>query len=107
MTPSRPSIAVDVEGFAIDEAARPERRAKVLVSDGLEFFARTCFPHYIKSAPSRLHAHLYADLPEMLTKPAAAGRKGRRKLKIAPRGAAKSTIVSQIFVLCCRRLAGG
>lgn len=95
----RNRIEVEVEGFATDEAARRERRAKVLAPDGLEFFARTYFPHYIKSAPSRLHSHLYADLPEMLTKPAAAGRKGHRKLKIAPRGAAKSTIVSQIFVL--------
>lgn len=95
----RKRIEAGVDGFAIDDAARRERRAKVLAADGFEFFARTYFPHYVKHVASRLHRHLYDDLPAMLTKPAAAGRKGHRKLKIAPRGAAKSTIVSQIFVL--------
>lgn len=95
----RNRLEVEVEGFATDDAARRARRSSALADDGFAFFARTYFPHYIKSAPSRLHAHIYEDLPAMLKAPAAAGRKGHRKLKIAPRGAAKSTLVSQIFVM--------
>lgn len=97
----RRQIEASVEGFDTDEGERQKRRAKVLSPDGFEFFARSYFPHYIQSAPSALHKHLYADLPAMLVTEAGAGRKGHRKLKIAPRGAAKSTIVSQIFVLWC------
>jgi len=96
----RNRIEVAVESFPTDEAARQERRRKVLDPvHGFEFFAKTYFPHYIKSGPSLLHQHLYADLPAMLTTPAGPDRKGHRKLKIAPRGAAKSTLTSQIFVM--------
>lgn len=98
----RRRIEVEVEGFPADDAARVERIAGVMDPEtGFEFFARTYFPHYIKAAPSELHKHLYADLPAMLTKPASSARKGHRKLKIAPRGAAKSTLASQIFPLWC------
>ncbi|QCI65641.1 phage terminase large subunit [Phreatobacter stygius] len=103
----RAQIEVEVDGFETDEAARRTRRAAVEDPlSGFEFFARTYFPHYIKSAPSRLHRHLYDDLPAMLTTDAGPDRRGHRKLKIAPRGAAKSTLVSQIFVMWCalRRL---
>jgi len=101
----RRQIEASVEGFRTDEAERAARRKAVAdPKTGFEYFARTYFPHYVKSAPSRLHAHLYADLPAMLTRDAAAGRKGHRKLKIAPRGAAKSTLVSQIFVMWCALL---
>lgn len=101
----RRRIEVEVEGFPADDAARAERVRKVRdPASGFEFFARTYFPHYIKAASSVLHRHLYADLPQMLVTPAAAGREGHRKLKIAPRGAAKSTLVSQIFPLWCALL---
>lgn len=96
----RRQIDANVDGFPADEKARAERRRLVGDPDqGFEFFAKTYFPHYVKGPPSRLHKHLYADLPAMLLTEAGAGRKGHRKLKIAPRGAAKSTLVSQIYVL--------
>lgn len=97
----RAQIDAKVDGFPIDEKARAERVRKALAPDGFEFFAQTYFPHYLTKPPSRLHRHLYADLPAMLTEDAGPERKGHRKLKIAPRGAAKSTIVSQIFPLWC------
>lgn len=98
----RRRIEVEVEGFPADDVARAERVRRV--NDpvgGFEFFARTYFPHYIKAPSSILHRHLYDDLPRMLTTPASSGQEGHRKLKIAPRGAAKSTLVSQLFPLWC------
>lgn len=98
----RARIDAEVDGFPVDAEARAARREKALdPQTGFRFFAETYFPHYVKRAPSRLHLHLYDDLPRMLTTDAGPDRKGHRKLKIAPRGAAKSTLVSQIFVLWC------
>lgn len=97
----RAQIDAKVDGFPIDEKARADRVRQALAPDGFEFFAQTYFPHYLTKPPSRLHKHLYADLPAMLTEDAGPERKGHRKLKIAPRGAAKSTLVSQIFPLWC------
>lgn len=97
----RRQIEANVDGFVADERQRQERRARVLSSDGFEFFATTYFPHYLTKKPSRLHKHLFADLPAMLTTDAGPGRKGHRKLKIAPRGSAKSTLSTQIFTLWC------
>lgn len=101
----RTRIDAAVDGFDTDDAARLNRRRSVIDPvSGFEFFAKTYFPHYIKSAPSLLHRHLYDDLPAMLSHDAGPDRKGHRKLKIAPRGAAKSTLVSQIFVMWCALL---
>lgn len=95
----RARIDAEVDGFPVDEAARRERIAKV--NDpvtGFRFFCQTYFPHYVKSAPSLLHEHLYADLPTLV---APGKTKGKRKLKIAPRGSAKSTLSTQLFSLWC------
>lgn len=98
----RARIDAEVDGFDTNHDARAARRIAVLDPvTGFEFFAKTYFPHYIKAQPSLLHQHLYDDLPLMLTTDAGPDRKGHRKLKIAPRGAAKSTLVSQIFTMYC------
>lgn len=98
----RTRIEVEVDGFPADDAARAARRAEVMnAASGFAFFARTYFPHYIQKPPSRLHLHLYDDLAKMLSSEAGPDRSGHRKLKIAPRGSAKSTLISQIFVLWC------
>lgn len=91
-----------LDGFVATEDARTTRRAAVAdPADGFAFFARTYFPHYTALPPSRLHRRLFGELPAMLTSEAAPGRAGHRRLYIAPRGAAKSTLVSQIFVMWC------
>ena len=101
----RNRIEVEVSGFPTDAAGRAARRAATLDPvSGFEFFARTYFPHYVKTSASRLHQHLYDDLPAMLTSPAGPDRQGHLKLKIAPRGSAKSTLISQIFVMWCALL---
>ncbi|MFG1409499.1 phage terminase large subunit [Xanthobacter sp. VTT E-85241] len=93
----RARIDADVDAFPVDEAARRARVARVSDPvDGFRFFCQTYFPHYIKSAPSLLHQHLYEDLPTLV---APGKTRGRKLLKIAPRGSAKSTIGTQLFSL--------
>ena len=97
----RAQIEAAVEGFPADEQARRARRKTALAPDGFRAFCEAYFPHYLIKAPSRLHLHLFEDLPAMLTSEPAVGRPGWRKLKIAPRGSAKSTIATQLFSLWC------
>jgi predicted phage terminase large subunit-like protein len=90
----RTLIEAEVDGFDPDPAASRERR-RVAQAD-FQFFARTYFPHYVKKANSRLHDYLYARLPEI-----ADSDKSETDAIAAPRGEAKSTITSQIFVIWC------
>ncbi|MDQ9613151.1 hypothetical protein RF034_09810, partial [Serratia marcescens] len=53
--------------------------------------------HYVRHAdPSELHVHLFSRLPQIVASP-----KGEQDAIAAPRGEAKSTLVSQLFVLWC------
>lgn len=90
----RTMIESEVDGFDPDPTASRERRARA--HGDLEFFARTYFPHYVKSANSVLHDYLYSRLPEIVESPTS-----QSDAIAAPRGEAKSTITSQIFVLWC------
>lgn len=90
----RQIIEAEVDGFDPDPAASSERRR--IASADFQFFARTYFPHYIKKANSRLHDYLYARLPEI-----ADSDTSETDDIAAPRGEAKSTLTSQIFVLWC------
>lgn len=90
----RKIIEAQVLGFDPDPAKGAARREKALAS--YEFFAKTYFPHYIKFDNSVLHDFLYAELPQLVQDP-----KGQHEAIAAPRGEAKSTLVSQIFVLWC------
>ncbi len=90
----RQLIEAAVAGFDPDPAASEKRRKEALAS--YEFFARTYFPHYIRYQNSVLHDFLYRELPAIVESPA-----GEHEAIAAPRGEAKSTLVSQIFVLWC------
>lgn len=87
-------IEAEVEGFAADAHASAMRRDSVRLD--FEYFASTYFPHYVKHAPSALHTYLFARLPALVD---AAG--GNHDVIAAPRGEAKSTLVSMIFVAWC------
>ena len=87
-------IEAECEGFASDGKAITERRA--LAMQDYEFFARTYFPHYIKHDNAVLHDYLYKRLPEIVD-----NKKGDHEAIAAPRGNAKSTLVSQIFIIWC------
>lgn len=87
-------IEAEVDGFAPDSSARQARVE--LCSNSLQDFAKLYFPHYIKYAPSDLHTYLFDRLPKLV-----AHHKGRHLALAAPRGEAKSTITSLIFVIWC------
>lgn len=91
----RQRIEAQVEGFDPDPRQIVQRRAKAQEDFG--FFAQTYFPHYIRSPHrSQLHDYLFARLPAIV-----ASAKGETDAIAAPRGEAKSTLVSQLFVLWC------
>lgn len=98
----RQTIELECEAFPADEAARKDRRGKVLdPKGGFAFFRRTYFPHYHDKADSELHAALESRLPAILADP-----RGRKECVVAARGSAKSTLCSLEFVLWAV-LAGG
>lgn len=87
-------IESEIDGFDPDPTKSRERRARAQVD--FEFFARTYFPHYVKIANSVLHDYLYQRLPEIVQ-----STTSQADVIAAPRGEAKSTIVSQLFVIWC------
>lgn len=90
----RAQIEAEVAGFPIDEE---RKKARIERARGdLEFFARTYFPHYVKSANAVLHDYLYQRLPQIVDNGI-----GDHEAIAAPRGNAKSTIVSLILILWC------
>lgn len=93
----RQKIDFSVDDFDDDPKARAARIAKVRDPEtGYKFFCDTYFPHYFTKAPSKLHKELFVSLPDMVAQPG-----GQKRLIIAPRGAAKSTHISQAFPLWC------
>jgi predicted phage terminase large subunit-like protein len=91
----RQRIEAEVTGFSPDPAERARRLARA--TDDFGLFVNTYFPHYIRSPhQSELHRYLFRRLPEIV-----ASGKGETDAIAAPRGEAKSTLVSQLFVLWC------
>ena len=93
----RRQIDASTDGWDLEPQAIAERRRLVADPvDGFAYFHRTYFPHYGRAAPSVLHTYLHERLPAIVASPA-----GQRDAIAAPRGEAKSTVVSLIFVLWC------
>ena len=94
----RQIIEAEVDGFDASPSAIAERRAKVLDPvNGYEYFVNTYFPHYVRSPEkSLLHKFLFSRLPEILR-----SSEGINEATAAPRGEAKSTLVTQLFTLWC------
>ena len=91
----RQRIEAEVTGFSPDPAAVQQRRTQA--QDDFGFFTQTYFPHYIRSpSRSKLHDYLFERLPQIVAAPG-----GQTDAIAAPRGEAKSTLVSQLFVLWC------
>lgn len=89
----RAVIGHRVDGFAADRVEADARRLEAIRS--LRHFARVYFPHYVSDSESLLHTWLFERLPLL---GAGAGR-GCRLAVAAPRGEAKSTLITQIFAL--------
>lgn len=90
----RNKIEAEVYGFSTDPAERLARIERA--NNDYDFFAHTYFPHYVKKSNSKLHEYLYKRLPEIADSPVA-----ETDAIAAPRGEAKSTLTTQIFVLWC------
>lgn len=90
----RDAIEASVDGFELDPVAQIARK-KACRYD-FQRFCTTYFPHYLEFEPSKLHTWLFAKLPEIIQNP--------RPVNLAlaaPRGEAKSTIVSFAFIIWC------
>lgn len=85
-------IETECEGFDTSEQASMVRRAKAF--DNYRFFVETYFPHYITSEPSVFHTYVFTELPAKIDSP-----KGHLEALAAPRGEAKSTLLTQLFTL--------
>lgn len=94
----RRTIEAEVEGFDASPAAVAERRRKVFDPvHGYEYFVQNYFPHYVRSPhKSQLHEYLFGTLPALLRRP-----ENALEADAAPRGEAKSTMVTQLFSLWC------
>jgi len=90
----RALIEAEVDGFDVNPQASGARRERAI--EDYQFFARTYFPHYVNRANSVLHDYLYERLPAIVEM-----SDSQSEVIAAPRGEAKSTLVSQIFVLWC------
>jgi predicted phage terminase large subunit-like protein len=82
-------------GFDTDPEQRSIRREKSW--DDFWFFSYTYFPHYIKTRKrSVFHVYMHNTLPGLVD-----SKDGKKEAIVAPRGEAKSTYVTLIFVLWC------
>jgi predicted phage terminase large subunit-like protein len=92
----RQTIEAECDGFTVDPKAKEERLAAVADPvTGYDLFVQTYFPHYVRNpAKSELHKYLFKRLPQIIASP-----DGENDAIAAPRGEAKSTLVSQLFVL--------
>ncbi len=90
----RQQIEAKVAGFDPDPVAMAARQARA--AEDFAFFCRTYFPHYVTGDPSLLHEYLFERLPRL-----ARAKAGAKLALAAPRGEAKSTLCSQLFVLWC------
>ncbi|MGY6773602.1 phage terminase large subunit [Gallibacterium sp. ZY190522] len=94
----RQKLEASFDGWDDNPKAVAERRAKVLDKEqGYDYFVSHYFPHYVRStSKSQLHRYLFARLPQILQQ-----SKSCLDAIAAPRGEAKSTLVSQLFTLYC------
>ncbi len=90
----RTLIEIACAAFAVDAAARDVRVTRVQNDYG--FFVETYFPHYIKRGRSVFHEWAFEYLPQYLD-----AEEGIRVNISAPRGEAKSTLVTQLLILWC------
>lgn len=92
----RRSIEAEQVGFDPSHDAIAARKASA--SDpvsGFRYFVQNYFPHYVRHADeSELHKYLFHRLPQIVSTPAS-----QQDAIAAPRGEAKSTIVTQLFTL--------
>lgn len=94
----RQQIEAECDGFSPDPKQSKLRRQKALdPNNGYGYFVANYFPHYVKhDSQSALHRYLFDRLPAILNSP-----HPETDAIAAPRGEAKSTLVTQLFVIWC------
>lgn len=92
----RSLIQSSAKPFPSDKKAQKERIERG--RGDLEYFGRTYFPHYIAAPSSALHKYICKRFPEMIDKSIKTGI-GDKEADAAPRGNAKSTWTTLVFVL--------
>lgn len=89
---------IEAEGVGLDPspmAILSRRECVMHPVSGYAYFVENYFPHYVRHKDrSELHRYLFARLPEIVASP-----KSENDAIAAPRGEAKSTLVSQLFTL--------
>lgn len=90
----RLAIESECDGFSPEAEHIQERRLRSIGS--FRFFAQTYFPHYVKHAPATVHEYLFDRFQEVVDNGI-----GDHDAIAAPRGHAKSTIITQIGTLWC------
>ncbi|SDH74795.1 phage terminase large subunit [Roseospirillum parvum] len=88
------AAAADLGDFDTSPPATRARAAETKASFGA--FCRTYFPHRGRAEPSAFHAYIFSRGQEI-----ADGPGGAREVEAAPRGNAKSTYWTELFVLWC------
>ncbi len=81
--------------YALAVAEELGRQRRAIASESPNHFARVYLSHAFTAPPCRLHSEVNARLTAMTT------RRGTRLAVAAPRGHAKSTLVSLAYVLWC------
>lgn len=93
------SLRQDIEAHKIGLDASPEairaRRKRVLEGD-FRFFAYTYFPHHVRGEPSLFQAQFCSRFPQLLRQTG-----GVKEWWIAPRGEAKSSLLTKIGPVWC------
>jgi predicted phage terminase large subunit-like protein len=88
------AIEAECDGF---DTAPEQRQARRLAAFGsFRAFAQTYFPHYVKHSPATVHDYLFDRFQEVVD-----NKIGDHDAVAAPRGHAKSTIITQIGTLWC------
>lgn len=87
-------IEAECSGFSTDPSDSKKRVEQA--RNSFKYFAQNYFPHYITSKPSQFHDWVFAELPARIDSP-----NGSKNVVAAPRGNAKSTLITQLFVVWC------
>ena len=89
-------MAIEAECDGFDTAPEQMQARRLAAFGSFRAFAQTYFPHYVKHAPATVHDYLFDRFQEVVD-----NKVGDHDAVAAPRGHAKSTIVTQIGTLWC------
>ncbi len=91
---TRQLIESECDGFPVDDAARKQRVAKA--RKDFRYFCYTYFPHYVSGEPSEFQTWVYEQFPKRID-----NLRGTKTCVSAPRGEAKSTLLTQLGTIWC------